>query len=75
MEGDRQQHGDGCRCADARKDPDQGAEKHADEAEEQVGGGTGGYKAEREIVEKFHCASPRIGPRGRSAGRAGRDRN
>jgi hypothetical protein len=50
LEGDRQQHGDGCRGADAGQHADQCAENDADQAETEVPGRSGRGKAEREIV-------------------------
>ncbi len=51
LEGDRQQHGDRRRCADAGQDADQRAKQHPDEAEEQVLDRRGGGETEGEIVE------------------------
>ena len=65
LEGDRQQHGDGRRGADARQHADQRAEQHADQAEEQVGRVGGGGEAERQIVEEFHLKpNPTTGSQG-----------
>ncbi len=55
--GGRQQHRDGGGRAEAGQHANGGAEKHAEQAIEQVGQSKGGFEAQAQVAEDFHVDS------------------
>ncbi len=64
LEGDRQEHGDGRRGADARQHADQRAEQHADQAEEQVRGASRPWRSRGRGCETGPSRDPQSGSQG-----------
>ena len=69
--GDRQQKGDGHHRADTRQNPDQGADRHTQQAVAKIAPGQRDLKSQQKIIKQFHGD----GLEQRQAGRQQRQRD